>query len=297
MTLAKLVRALWGIPLTFLICTDVFADKPERWHFNFQEAATPVMEKIHELHNLVMLILVLVALFVFAIMGLIIYKFRASKNPTPSTKAHNTLLEVIWTAAPVLILLIIAVPSFKLIFYMDKAKDPELTLKITGHMWYWSYEYPEQKIAFDSTIIPDDQLKPGQLRLLEVDNQIIVPVNTTIRLLFTAVDVLHSWTVPSFGVKKDCVPGRLNEAWIYVEREGTFYGQCSEICGMKHGFMPIVVKVVSKEEFQKWVGSSKTKVAHLNHPALDSKTMPKLVSFDFSDRAFLPKDINNEVSL
>lgn len=261
MKIAKLVRFLWALPLSILLCTQVFADKPERWRLNFQEAATPVMEKVHDLHNLIMIILTLVAIFVFAIMGIIIYKFRASKNPKASSRSHNTLLEVIWTAAPVLILLIIAVPSFKLIFYIDKAKDPELTLKITGHMWYWSYEYPEHQVAFDSNIIPDDQLKPGQLRLLEVDNQIIVPVKTTVRLLFTAADVLHSWTVPSFGVKKDCVPGRLNEAWIYVEREGTYYGQCSEICGMKHGFMPIAVKVVSKEEFQKWLLTSKTKAA------------------------------------
>ncbi len=270
MKIAKLVRFFWGIPLSMILCAQAFADKPERWRFNLQEAATPVMEKIHELHDLIMIILTLIAILVLGIMAVIIYKFRASKNPVASKTSHHTMLEVVWTAIPVLILLVIAVPSFKLIFYVDKAKDPELTLKITGHMWYWSYEYPEHKVAFDSNIIPDDQLKPGQLRLLEVDNQVIVPVKTTVRLLFTAVDVLHSWTVPSFGVKKDCVPGRLNEAWIYVEREGTYYGQCSEICGMKHGFMPIMVKVVSKEEFQKWL-QTQTKVAHLRHPLMSSK--------------------------
>lgn len=241
--------------------TNVHADKPEPWEYNFQAAATPVMEKVHELHELIMVILVLVAVFVFAILGFIIFKFRESKNSKPSTTAHNTTLEVVWTAIPVVILLIIAVPSFKLIFYADKAVNPDLTLKVTGHMWYWSYEYPDHSVSFDSTIIADADLKPGQMRLLEVDNQIILPVKTTVRLLFTAADVIHSWTVPSFGVKKDCVPGRLNEAWIYVEREGTYYGQCSEICGMKHGFMPIAVKVVSKEEFQKWLEATKTKAA------------------------------------
>lgn len=273
MNIAKLVRYLWALPLLVAFNLDAFASQPERWHYNFQDAATPVMDKIHDLHNLVMIILTLVAIVVFLILGYIIYKFRASKNPVASTRSHHTLLEVVWTAIPVLILLIIAVPSFKLIFYMDKAKDPELTLKITGHMWYWSYEYPEHKIAFDSNIIPEDQLKPGQLRLLEVDNQIIVPVNTTVRLLFTAADVLHSWTIPAFGVKKDCVPGRLNESWIYVERIGTYYGQCSEICGMKHGFMPIVVKVVSKEDFQKWVESSKSKLAHMSMPLMSLKAI------------------------
>lgn len=264
--MAKLVRFFLSLPLIGAMITSAFASQPEKWRYNFQDSATPVMDRIHDLHNLVMIIIILIAILVFAILGLIIYKFRVAKNPVASNTSHNTILEIFWTAIPVLILLVIAVPSFKLIFYIDKAKDPELTLKVTGHMWYWSYEYPEHKISFDSNIIPDDQLKEGQLRLLEVDNQIIVPVKTTVRLLFTAADVLHSWTIPAFGVKKDCVPGRLNEAWIFVEREGTYYGQCSEICGMKHGFMPIVVKVVSKEEFQKWLQTSKASGEQKTHP-------------------------------
>lgn len=264
MKIDKIYGYLWAMFLAGACATNVFANQPEEWRATFQDAATPVMQRISDLHYLIMIIILLIAVFVFVVLGLIIFRFRASKNPVPSKRSHNTLLEVIWTAIPVLILLVIAVPSFKLIFYMDKAKDPEMTVKITGHMWYWSYEYPEQKVAFDSNIIPEDQLKPGQKRLLDVDNQIVVPVNTTIRLLFTAADVIHSWTIPAFGVKKDCVPGRLNEAWIYVEKEGTYYGQCSEICGMKHGFMPIVVKVVSKEEFQKWLTSHNTKTALLD---------------------------------
>lgn len=259
--MAKILKFLWAVPLWLTTIVAAYADKPGRWEYNFQKAATPVMEKVHELHDLLLIIMLIVVSFVLLMLAVIVFRFRASRNPVPSSTTHNTWLEVVWTAIPVLILLIIAVPSFKLIFYADKAKDPELTLKITGHMWYWSYEYPEHNISFDSTVIPDADLKPGQLRLLDVDNQIILPVQTTVRLLFTGADVIHSWTVPSFGVKKDCVPGRLNEAWIYVEREGTYYGQCSEICGMRHGFMPISVKVVSKEEFQNWLESSKTKVA------------------------------------
>lgn len=262
----RIYSFLWCISFLSILTSGALANQPEKWRINFQDAATPVMQKVHDLHNLIMVILTLIAVFVFIILGYILFKFRASKNPVPSKTSHNTLLEVVWTAIPVLILLVIAVPSFKLIFYMDKAKDPEMTLKVTGHMWYWSYEYPEHKIAFDSNMIQEKDLQPGQLRLLEVDNQIIVPVNTTVRLLFTAADVLHSWTIPAFGVKKDCIPGRLNESWIYVEKIGTYYGQCSEICGMKHGFMPIVVKVVSKEEFQKWLESNGTKTASLTSP-------------------------------
>ena len=255
---AKLTPFIYG----FLFLIDsAFADKPKKWQLGFQDAATPVMEKITDLHNLLLVIIGVIGLFVVVAILYIAFRFHEKRNKKPATFSHNTTIEIIWTTVPVLILLVIAVPSFKLLFYMDHTATPEMTLKATGNMWYWKYDYPEHKIEFDSNIIPEADLKPGQMRLLEVDNQIIVPVNTNIRLLFTAADVVHSWAVPAFGVKKDCIPGRLNEAWINVNKEGTYYGQCSELCGMKHGFMPIAVKAVSKEEFKNWVNQKKTPAA------------------------------------
>ena len=239
--------------------TSVYADAPEEWRLNFQEASTSVMQQVRDLHDLIMIILFLIALLVLVLLGIIIYKFRAAKNPTPSSRAHHTFLEIAWTALPVVILLIIALPSFKLMFYMSKATNPEMTIKVTGNTWYWNYDYPEHQVKFDSNMIPDKELKPGQLRLLDVNHQMVVPVGTTIRLLFTSNDVIHSWAVPSFGVKKDCIPGRLNESWIRVEREGTYYGQCSELCGIGHGFMPIAVKAVSKKDFNAWIKESKAR--------------------------------------
>lgn len=247
--------------LLLLFCSQSHANQPLPWQIGFQKAVTPVMERINDLHNLVLIIVIGIGLFVLAMLSWIVIRFRAVKNPQPSQHTHNPLLEVIWTAIPAFILLIIAVPSFKLMFYLDKAIKPEMEIRVTGNTWYWKYEYPEYQISFDSQIVSDQDLKEGQLRLLEVDNQIVVPVNTTVRLLFTSADVLHSWTVPAFGVKKDCIPGRHNEAWIKVSKEGTYYGQCSELCGMKHGFMPISVRAVSKEAFQEWLKGAKQKFA------------------------------------
>lgn len=268
------IKSIFFVLCGFMLPLSLaWADQPKPWQIYFQEPATPTMELAYDLHNVVLYIITFIALFVFAIMGIIIFRFRAKQNPHPSKRSHHTLLEFIWTAVPVVILLVIAVPSFKLMFYMDKAKNPELTLKLTGHMWYWHADYPEHQVGFDSNLIPDDQLKKGQLRLLEVDNQIVIPVATTVRLLLTGADVVHSWAVPSFGVKKDCVPGRLNETWIYVNKEGIYRGQCSELCGMKHGFMPIVVRVVSKEEFQKWLTQAKQKFANLDNQSIQQKRL------------------------
>lgn len=242
-----------------VLASPLMADQPKPWALGFQEAATPVMEQLNDLHNLVLIIICGIVLFVFCMLIFILIRFRASRNPVPSKTTHHTMLEVVWTIIPILILVVIAVPSFKLIFYSDKFQEPEMTVKVVGNMWFWTYEYKDHDISFDSNIIPDDKLQPGDIRLLSVDNQVVVPVGTNIRLLFTGADVIHSWAVPSFGVKKDCVPGRLNESWINIKREGTYYGQCSELCGMKHGFMPIVVKAVSKQEFQNWVEKNKNK--------------------------------------
>lgn len=235
---------------------------PQPWTFGFQDAATPVADDIHSLHHLLLIIITVITLFVLALLLYVIFRFNAKRNPVPSRTAHNTLIEVLWTVIPVMILVVIAVPSFKLLYFMDRTDKPELTLKVIGHQWYWSYQYQDNgDFTFDSLIVPTDQLKPGQLRLLEVDNQVVLPVDTNIRVLVTSEDVLHAWAVPAFGVKIDTVPGHLNETWMRIERPGTYYGQCSELCGVNHGFMPIAVKAVSKEEFQAWVEEAKKKFA------------------------------------
>ncbi|WP_331256585.1 cytochrome c oxidase subunit II [Candidatus Bealeia paramacronuclearis] len=236
-----------------LLSFGLFADYPRPWEMTFQEPATPVMEKIHSFHNLLIWIEGGIAIFVISLLLYVIFKFRASKNPVPAKFSHNTLIEIIWTTVPVIILIVIAIPSFKLLYFMDVVPKSELTIKATGHQWYWSYEYPDQKVSFDSFLIEDDKLKPGQMRLLETDNHVVVPVNTNVRVITTSADVIHSWAIPSFGVKRDSVPGRLNETWFNVKKEGLYYGQCSELCGTKHGFMPIVVEAVSPAKFQQWI--------------------------------------------
>lgn len=184
-----------------------------------------------------------------------VYHFIHYKNPVPSTVVHGTTLEIVWTLIPALVLVVIAVPSFALLYSVDEIVDPALTVKVIGHQWYWSYEYSDYEkedgssIAFDSYMLPDDERQVGQLRLLEVDNRIALPVDTHVRLIITAADVLHCWTVPSFGVKRDACPGRLNQASVYVKRPGVFYGQCSEICGVNHAFMPIAVEAMSLKDY------------------------------------------------
>lgn len=253
-----------GVAATVVLVLPVLAmaAEPQAWKFGFQDAATPVADDIHSLHHLLLIIITVITLFVLALLLYVIFRFNAKRNPVPSRTAHNTLIEVLWTVLPVMILVVIAVPSFKLLYFMDRTSTPELTLKVTGHQWYWSYQYQDNgDFSFDSLIVPQDQLKPGQRRLLEVDNQVVVPVDTNIRVLVTSEDVLHAWAVPAFGVKIDTVPGHLNETWMRIERTGTYYGQCSELCGVNHGFMPIAVKAVSKEEFKAWTEEAKKKFA------------------------------------
>jgi cytochrome c oxidase subunit 2 len=234
---------------------------PINWEKGFQIAASPTAEKIHELHNILFIIISAIAILVLFLLIYVALKFNAKSNPTPSKVTHNTFLEVAWTLIPTLIIFVIAFPSLKLLYFMDKNKEAELTLKITGHQWYWSYEYPDSKISFDSYMVADKDLKPGMKRLLEVDNQLIIPVDTNIRLLITAADVIHSFAVPALGFKQDSIPGRLRETWVRVNREGIYYGQCSEICGVNHAFMPIVIKVVSKENYKAWVKQARQKFA------------------------------------
>lgn len=237
---------------------------PLPWQLSFQEAASPVMEGLHDMHHLLLYVITGIALTVLILLGYIFYRFHHKRNPNPDTFTHNSTLEVIWTIVPVIILLIIGIPSIRLLYKMETPVDAEITIKAIGHQWYWSYEYPDEKNAgehfeFDSYMLEEKDLKSDQLRLLDVDNPMVVPVDTIIRVLVTAADVLHSFAVPALGIKKDAAPGRINETWFSIKKPGMYYGQCSELCGAKHAFMPIAVKAVSKEEYTAWK-NSKTNV-------------------------------------
>jgi cytochrome c oxidase subunit 2 len=232
---------------------------PTPWQLGFQASASPVKSQLNDFHTLLLVLIIGITLFVLALLVYVVVRFNAKRNPTPSKTSHNTLLEVLWTAVPVLVLIVIAVPSFKVLYFMDRIENADMTLKVTGRQWYWDYEYPDHDaIAFSSYMIPDDEIKPGQKRLLEVDNRVVLPVGTNIRVLVTGGDVIHSWAMPALGVKTDAIPGRVNETWVRIDKEGVYYGQCSEICGTGHGFMPIAIEAVSKERFAQWVGEQKT---------------------------------------
>lgn len=232
------------------------------WQMGFNESVTTVMSDIVHLHNRILLpIIVAISVFVLFLLLYSIFKFRASKNPIPSKTSHNTFIEIMWTVIPCLILVVIAVPSFRLLYKQDIIPKADVTIKATGYQWYWGYEYPDQNIAFDANMIDTKNLKSNQLRLLETDNHVVVPVNKVVKVLITANDVLHAWAVPSFGVKRDAVPGRINETWFKAEKEGVYYGQCSELCGSRHSFMPITVRVVSDKQYNEWLKESKIKFA------------------------------------
>ena len=242
--------------------------RSEPWQMGFQTPASPVMERITEFHNLVLFIEVAIVALVLGLMCYIIVRFNAKANPVPTKTTHNTLLEVVWTGVPLLVLIIIAVPSLKLLYYADRIEDAEMTLKVTGNQWFWTYSYPDHGgFEFDSVIVPDDELKAGQPRLLTVDNEVVLPAETNIRLLFTSADVIHNWGVPSLGLKLDTVAGRINEAWVRINKEGDYYGMCSELCGINHGFMPIHIKAVSKADFAEWVETAKKEFARTGGPA------------------------------
>lgn len=256
------ILAAGGALAASLIGTGASAGEPTPWQMGLQQAATPLMQSIDNLHDILLVICTLITLFVLGLLLYVMWRFRESKNPTPTRTTHNTTVEVLWTVIPVVILVLIAIPSFKLLYYSDTIPKADLTVKAIGHQWYWSYEYPDHgNFTFDATILADDELKEGQPRLLEVDNRIVVPVDKVVRVQVTADDVLHAWAVPAFGVKTDGVPGRLNEVWFKAERTGVYYGQCSELCGVNHGFMPIRVDVVTAQEFNAWISWAKKEYA------------------------------------
>lgn len=239
-----------------------YCDAAEPWQFGIQDPATPVAEGMIFFHNYLVFFLVFIGSFVFWLLYQIVVNFNSDVHPISKKFTHSSILEIVWTIVPAIILVFIAVPSFSLLYSIDEIIDPQVTLKVIGHQWYWSYEYSDyatlegkDTVSFDSYMISTNDLIKGQFRLLEVDNRVVLPSNTHVRLLITAADVLHSWAVPSFGIKLDACPGRLSQASLFIKRDGIYYGQCSEICGVNHGFMPIVVRGISKDNFVSWISS------------------------------------------
>ncbi|MDR3467138.1 MAG: cytochrome c oxidase subunit II [Xanthobacteraceae bacterium] len=231
--------------------------QPAVWEYKLQESGSPVMDQITGFHNFLLWLITIIVLFVLALLIIVMVKFNAKSNPTPSRTTHNTLIEVVWTIVPVLILVAVAVPSFRLLFLELDVPKADITIKATGKQWYWSYAYPDNgKFEFDSLMAADKQP-----RLLAVDNEMVVPVNKVIRVQTTGADVIHSFAIPAFGIKIDAIPGRLNETWFKATKTGWYYGQCSELCGKDHAFMPIAVHVVTDQEFTAWVGDAKKKYA------------------------------------
>ena len=260
--MATIMKHLLLSIFTFLLGSSALAEQPKNWQLGYQNSVTPVMNDLVFMHDYILLpIITAISVFVLFLILYAVWKFRASKNPNPSKTSHNTLIEVLWTVIPCLILVVIAIPSFKLLYKQDIIPKADITIKAIGYQWYWGYEYPDQKIAFEASMIETKDLKPGQPRLLATDRHVVVPVNKVVKVLITANDVLHAWALPAFGVKRDAVPGRINETWFRAEKEGIFYGQCSELCGIKHAFMPITVEVVSEQKYKEWVEMAKVKYA------------------------------------
>ena len=232
------------------------------WQMNFQDAFSPVMQEIHEFHVLLLVIMTGIVLLVLGVLAYIILRFNAKRNPVPTKTAHNTVLEVVWTIVPVIILIVIAIPSLKLLYASGRTPAYDMTLKVTGHQWYWTYNYPDHgDFSFDSIPIPESDLKAGQPRLLTVDNPVVVPVGATVQVLVNSDDVIHNWAVPSLGLKKDATPGRTNETWFRADVPGVFYGMCSELCGVNHYFMPIEVHALAKPDFDAWIEKAKQQFA------------------------------------
>ena len=277
---------MMGVSRTLLIALAVvatalgvalgFADlaaaaEPQPWQMGFQPAVTPIAEEAHRFHDALLVIIAAISAFVLVLLLYVMVRFNAKANPTPSKTSHNTLVEVLWTVIPVMILVGIAIPSFRLMYDADRTEEAEMTIKAIGRQWYWSYEYPDHgNFTFDALLVPEAELSDPGKRLLETDNHMVVPVDTTIRILTTGSDVIHSWTIPAFHVKLDSIPGHTNESWFRVTQVGTYYGQCSELCGVGHAYMPIVVEVVAKEDFAAWVAKAQEEFARVDEPASDA---------------------------
>ncbi|MEX1059455.1 MAG: cytochrome c oxidase subunit II [Methyloceanibacter sp.] len=257
------IKTVFGAAAILALCAPAYAKdgQPSPWQVGFQPAASPIMEQITSFHAYVTIIVTVITLFVVGLLGYVMARFNEKRNPEPSRTTHNTALEIAWTVVPVLILVAIAIPSFRLLFAQYDFPKADLTITATGSQWYWTYEYPDHGITFDSIMVPEADLKEGQPRLLTVDREVVVPVNKNVIVGIKSNDVIHDWALPSFGIKLDAVPGRLQTTWFRAEREGIFYGQCSELCGRNHAFMPIAVRVVSEADFADWLAKAKASAA------------------------------------
>ena len=258
MSLMKSIISIFFLLISF----ELYGKQATDWQLSFQNPATDLMGSVVGLHNIILIVMTLVTLFVLFLLFYVSFRFSAKRNPIPSTTSHNTVVEVLWTAIPIVILVVLAIPSFKLLYQQEKSENYDMTVKVIGHQWYWEYEYPDHgDFYFESYMVQEQDLEEGDLRLLTVDNPLVIPANKNIQILITAGDVLHSWAVPSMGLKTDAVPGRLNETWVNVKEPGIYRGQCSEICGSGHGFMPVVVKVLPEREFMAWANEAKNNYA------------------------------------
>ena len=270
MNLRSLLSAAMSVMMAFgvLCVSTAYAAEPQPWQLGLQDPAGSIAEKATSLHNMLLVIITVISLFVLGLLVYVCVRFRASANPKPSKTSHNTIIEILWTVVPVLILVVIAVPSFQLLYYMDKTKDTEMVIKVTGNQWYWNYEYPDENISFDSYLVDEEDLGEDQIRLLSVDNPLVVPAGTRIKLLVTGNDVMHSFFVPSLAVQIYSIAGRINEAWIDVP-EGTkkYYGQCNQICGVNHAYMPIVVQALNEADYAEWLLNAKEEFASVEIPS------------------------------
>ena len=269
------MKKIFYIFLAIFSSQNAFANQPVDWQLGFQKSASKSMSDIVWFHDYMLLpIITGITAFVLFLLLYTCVRYRASKNKVASTTSHNTIIEVIWTLVPCLILIVMAVPSFKVLYSQDSIPKADVTIKAIGYQWYWGYEYPDHdSITFDSFMLTEDELEEGQPRLLSTDNQLVVPVNTNIKMQITSdpAGVIHSWAVPSLGVKMDAIPGRLNETYFNVNEPGIYYGQCSELCGPGHGFMPISIRAVSQEDFASWVEEAKVEFASDNNDMIVSK--------------------------
>lgn len=251
-----------SVAVFVMTTTSAVASLPREWQFGVPDPVSPVAVRIHEFHDYLLWLIAAISLFVLALMIYVCFKFKASSNPNPTKTTHNTFIEILWTVVPVVILVIVAVPSFKTLYYGDRAVDPDMTIKVTANQWYWTYEYPDQKVTFDSYMIPKEEINPTeQTYLFSVDNPLVVPIGKKIQLLITSNDVMHSFFLPSAVVQVYGINGRINEAWMQIDKEGLIYGQCNQICGINHSGMPIAVKAVSDKEYENWLLEAKTKFA------------------------------------